>query len=90
MPKKKITLSEQQDSWIRSQINSGQYSNDSEVISELIQERQLQDQETPEQLASIRAALNEAEESVKHKGYSKRTVDEIWNAALKQHLAQNG
>ena len=90
MLKKKITQSEQQDSWIRSQVNSGQLSNDSEVISELIQERQLQDQETPEQIASIRAALNEAKESVKNKGYSNRTVDEIWNAALKQHLAQNG
>ena len=90
MLKKKITQSEQQDSWIRSQVNSGQLSNDSEVISELIQERQLQDQETPEQIASIRAALNEAKESVKNKGYSKRTVDEIWNAALKQHLVQNG
>ena len=89
MLKKKITQSEQQDSWIRSQVNSGQLSNDSEVTSELIQERQLQDQETPEQIASIRAALNEAKESVKNKGYSKRTVDEIWNAALKQHLAQN-
>ena len=90
MLKKNIAFSEQHDKWLKSQINSGQFKNESEVIHELIQERQIQDQESPEEIASIRSALIKAEESVKKNGYSKRTVDDIWNAALKEHLETHG
>ena len=89
MLKKNIVLSEQHDQWIKSQINSGPYKNESEVIHELIQERQMRDLESPEEIAAIRSALLKAEESVKRNGYSKRSVDEIWNAALKKHITKH-
>ena len=36
MQRKTITVTEQQDSWIKSQVDSGQYGNDSEYLRELI------------------------------------------------------
>ena len=47
MVKKSISVTCQQDSWIKAQIKTGHYGNESEVVRELIRERQLRDQETP-------------------------------------------
>jgi len=47
MVKKSISVTGQQDSWIKAQIKTGHYGNESEVVRELIRERQLRDQETP-------------------------------------------
>ena len=44
MVKKSITVTEQQDSWIKIQIETGHYGNESEVVRELIRERQLREQ----------------------------------------------
>ena len=90
MIKKSITLTDQQDSWVKSHINSGQFNDESEVIRELIQEKQILELETPEEIAAIRAALIEAEESVKREGYSKLTIDEIWEKAVAIHKNQHG
>ena len=90
MIKKSITLTDQQDSWVKSQIDSGQFNDESEVIRELIQEKQILELETPEEIVAIRAALIEAEESVKREGYSKLTIDEIWEKAVTIHKNQNG
>lgn len=81
MVKKSISVTDQQDSWIKAQIQSGHYGNESEVVRELIRERQLREQETPEQIAAIRAALIEGEKS----GFSERSVDEIWEEAKAIH-----
>lgn len=66
------------------------YGNESEVVRELIRERQIREQETPEEIMAVRAALIEAEESVKQKGYSNRSVNEIWEEAKARHRAQDG
>lgn len=63
MVKKSITVTDQQDSWIKAQIESGHYGNESEVVRELIRERQLREQETERELEVIRAKLREAERS---------------------------
>ncbi len=81
MVKKSISVTDQQDSWIKAQIEMGQFVNESEVVRELICERQIQQQETPEEIAAIRAALIEGEQS----GFSDRTVDEIWEEARSRH-----
>jgi antitoxin ParD1/3/4 len=47
MVKKSISVTNQQDSWIKAQIKTGHYGNESVVVRELIRERQLRDQETP-------------------------------------------
>jgi antitoxin ParD1/3/4 len=86
MVKKSISVTDQQNSWIKAQIKTGHYGNESEVVRELIRERQLRDQETPAEIEAIRAALIEGEES----GFSDRSVDEIWEDARQRHRAKHG
>ena len=57
--RKTITLTDQQDSWIKSQIDAGRYTNDSEFIRDLIR----RDQERGDQLEAVRAALIAGENS---------------------------
>ena len=87
MVKKSISVTDRQDSWIKAQIGTGRYGNESEVIRELIRERQMRETETPEEIEAIRAALIAAEESVKEHGYSEKSVDEIWEEAKVKHRA---
>ena len=47
MIKKSITVTEQQDDWINAQIETGHYGNESEVVRDLIRERQIRDQTRP-------------------------------------------
>ena len=86
MVKKSISVTGQQDSWIKAQIKTGHYGNESEVVRELIRERQLRDQETPAEIEAIRAALVEGEQS----GFSDRSVDEIWEDARQRHRTKHG
>lgn len=85
MVKKSISVTDQQDSWIKAQIKTGHYGNESEVVRELIRERQLRDQETPAEIEAIRAALIEGEQS----GFSDRSVGEIWEEARQRHRAKD-
>ena len=80
MVKKSISITDQQDSWIKSQISSGHFGNESEIIRELIRERQIREQETSAEIIAIRAALNEGEKN----GMSMRTPDEIMNAVMER------
>lgn len=57
--RKTITLTENQDSWIKAQIHAGQYTNDSEYIRDLIR----REQERSAELEAVRAALIEGEAS---------------------------
>ncbi len=77
MVKKSISITNQQASWIRSQIATGHFGNESEVVRDLIRERQIQEQETPEEIAAIHTAPVQGEQS----GFSGKTIDEIWEAA---------
>ena len=77
MIKKSISVTNQQDAWIKSQIATGHYGNESEVVRELIRERQLQEQETPAEIEVIRQKLIAAEKA----GFTDQTVEEIWSEA---------
>lgn len=57
--RKTITLTDQQDAWIKAQIDGGHYTNDSEYIRELIR----REQERCAEIESIRRALIEGENS---------------------------
>ena len=59
--RKTITVTDQQDSWIKAQIDAGHYTNDSEYIRDLIR----REQERSIELEAIRAALYEGENSGK-------------------------
>ena len=85
MVKKSISVTDRQDEWIKAQIASGHFGNESEVVRELIRERQLREEETPEEIEAIRAALIKGEKS----GWSKRTAKEIL-ARSKTELRRNG
>ena len=61
MHRKTITLTEQQDDWVKGQIESGDYGNGSEYIRELIR----RDQQAKERVATLRRALAEGESSGK-------------------------
>jgi antitoxin ParD1/3/4 len=57
--RKTITVTSQQDSWIKTQIAAGAYTNDSEYIRDLIR----RDQAIKADIEAVRAALIEGEES---------------------------
>lgn len=57
--RKTITVTDQQDAWIASQIEAGKFTNDSELIRDLIR----REQERVEQLERLRQALIEGENS---------------------------
>ena len=80
MVKKSISITEQQDNWIKAQIETGHFGNESEIIRELIRERKMRLQESPAQIEAIRAALIEGEQS----GFTDRSVDEIWEDARRR------
>ena len=57
--RKTITLTDQQDAWIKAQIDGGGYTNDSELIRDLIR----REQERTAEIEHIRQALIEGENS---------------------------
>lgn len=59
MHRKTITLTEQQDSWVKGQIETGHFGTDSEYIRHLIR----RDQQAQERFAALRYALLEGESS---------------------------
>jgi len=77
MQRKTITVTEQQDRWIKSQIDSGKYGNDSEYLRELIR----LDQEHKQKIAVLRSALIQGEKS----GVSQRSMVDIIMDAKKRH-----
>ena len=81
MIKKSISVTEKQEKWVKAQIASGNFGNDSEVFRDLIRERQTKEQETAKEIKAIRKALIEGEKS----GFSNKSVDEIWQEAQQQY-----
>ncbi len=81
MVKKSITVTDQQEEWIKSRIASGDYGNDSELLRDLIRRRQHADAE----LAALRAAIQEGLDS----GMSDRTPEDVRQDVL-QRLRNRG
>jgi antitoxin ParD1/3/4 len=78
--RKTITLSKQQNAWVKSRIASGDYTNDSEYFRDLIR----RDQE--QKLSALKQAIQEGLDS----GTSDRTVSDAWNEAERRYRARNG
>ena len=70
MHRKTITLTEQQDRWVKGQIKSGHYGNDSEYIRDLIRK----DQNAQEKVANLRQALIEGENSGEAKPLNMKAI----------------
>jgi len=77
--RKTITLSEQQDAWVKARIDSGDYTNDSEYFRDMIRRDQ---QESSETLA-LKKAIQEGLDD----GISKRSVKQIWQEAERRYKA---
>lgn len=63
--RKTITLTDQQNGWIKAQIDAGHYTNDSEYIRDLIR----REQERSAEIEEVRAALIEGEASGEPKAF---------------------
>lgn len=64
--RKTITVTDQQDDWIKAQINAGRYTNDSEYIRDLIR----REQERMSDIEAVRLALIEGEASGEPRPFS--------------------
>ena len=80
--RKTITLTDQQDMWIKSRIAAGEYTNDSEYIRALVR----RDQEQNARFRALKAAIQEGMDS----GISDKTLRDIWEEAEERHKAKNG
>jgi len=80
--RKTITLTDKQEQWVKAQIASGDYTNDSEYFRDLVR----RDQERGTKLEALRDAVRDGLES----GVSKRTVGEIWAEAEARYKSRNG
>jgi len=79
--RKSITFTQQQDLWIKQQIEKGDYTNDSEYLRDLVR----RDQADQQKLDELRSALQEGLDS----GISDKTVDDIWREAEERHAKEN-
>jgi len=85
MVKKSITVTDQQNGWIKAQIETGHFGNESEVVRDLIRERQLREQHATSEIESIRVKLIQAEQS----GFTEQSPEEILKE-IKNGLGRNG
>jgi antitoxin ParD1/3/4 len=76
--RKTITVTDQQDTWIKAQIAAGRYTNDSEYIRDLIR----REQERSAEIEGIRLALIEGESSGEPRPFN---ADEFKQRMLKTH-----
>jgi antitoxin ParD1/3/4 len=69
MIKKSITVTDKQNEWMQSQLKSGEYASDSELLRDLIRKEQRRNEE----INVIREALIMGEQS----GYSTKSAEQI-------------
>lgn len=77
--RKSITFTEQQDAFVKSLIEQGFYTNDSEYIRDIIRK----DQERRKHIVDLNDALSEGMES----GPTDATIDSIWEEAINERNA---
>jgi antitoxin ParD1/3/4 len=79
--RKTVTFTEQQDNWIKAQIEAGEFTNDSEYLRNLVR----QDQAKNQNFISLKLKLQEGLDS----GISTKTLPEIM-AAVETRMKQDG
>ncbi|MDE2388604.1 MAG: type II toxin-antitoxin system ParD family antitoxin [Betaproteobacteria bacterium] len=80
--RKTITLTDQQDQWIKTRIAAGGFTNDSEYIRDLVR----RDQEQNAQFLALKQAIQEGLES----SVSNKTIGEIWEEAEQRSKNKRG
>ena len=79
--RKTITLTAKQEEWIKAQIASGDFTNESEYLRALIRK----DQSERAKLIALKAAIQDGLDS----GISDDTLEEIWQDAETRHQNQH-
>lgn len=79
--RKTVTFTEQQDNWIKAQIEAGEFTNDSEYLRNLVR----QDQAKNNDFISLKMKLKEGFDS----GISSKTLPDIM-AAVEARMKQDG
>ena len=79
--RKSITFTEQQDDWIKRQIEKGDFTNDSEYIRHLVRTHQTSQQD----LIELEMALEEGLSS----GESDMSIEDIWKEAELRYANKN-
>ncbi len=77
--RKTVTFTEQQDKWIKAQIEAGEFTNDSEYLRNLVR----QDQANNSKFLALKNAITEGLES----GVSKKSLPEIMEEVEKRMKA---
>lgn len=77
--RKTITVTDQQDHWITAQVEAGRFTNDSELIRDLIR----REQERSMEIEAVRRALIDGERSGEPEAFD-------FNAFTRRKLAQHG
>ncbi len=75
--RKSISFTEQQDTYIKSLIKKGFYTNDSEYVRDVVRK----DQESRRNIIDLQDQLLEGMES----GISNETIDSIWEKEIEAH-----
>lgn len=86
MPRQSISLTEPNAKWVKSQIESKEYTSMSDAVNDLIRQARRKEEENIEK---IRSMLVEAEQSLGKYGHSQRTVHDIWEEAKQKYTKQN-
>lgn len=81
--RKTITVTDQQNNWIKAQIAAGEFTNDSEYIRDLIR----RDQSSQADIDAIRAALVEGEQSGEPQSFN---ADSFKQEMLTKHSKRHG
>lgn len=63
MKKQTFSITDQHSHWLKAQVASGAFASASEVIRDMIRERQLRQNETPEQIGWLRQKLAKSVQS---------------------------
>lgn len=79
--RKTVTFTDQQDRWIKAQIEEGDFTNESEYLRHLIR----QDQERKAKLQSLKDSIRQGVES----GVSSKSISEIMNG-VEEKLKADG
>jgi antitoxin ParD1/3/4 len=85
MARQSISLTRPNDEWLKTQVETEEYSSKSELVNDLIRQAREQQKEVD----WIRAKLIKAEENLNRKGYVNKSSDEIL-AGFKEKAKVNG
>jgi antitoxin ParD1/3/4 len=81
MPRQSISLTEPNADWLKSRVDSNEYTSVTEVVNDLVRQARQQEEE---KMLRLRTLIAEGEESIKAHGYSDKSIQDIKQEVLKR------